>query len=145
MVVLISTTAFPSWAATLITADSSVRVLLIGASGATTVLPVGVTLIKRGARKIVAPAPTSPPISALISTTGRIPIRRRGLTTGSTGDGRGDTGSGVGGRNCGSLAIELRPILRWHLSAPGQWKPRKDQLLGPLESCLLVKTDRLRI
>src|SRR5207302_1016828 len=51
IVVLISTTAFPSWSATLITADSSVRLFVIGAS---TVLPDGVTLMKRGATRIVA-------------------------------------------------------------------------------------------
>src|SRR5438132_1579667 len=101
MVVLISTTALPSWSATLITADSSVRLLLIGARGATTVFPVGVTLIQCGANRIVAAAPTSPPTTALITTMASVPIRRRGFTERSTGidvdlsNFRLETGAGI--------------------------------------------------
>src|SRR6267378_7806424 len=98
IVVLISTTAFPSWSATLITADSSVRLFGIGASGATT-LPDGVTLIKRGASRMVAAEPASAPTTALITTMPRMPIRRRGATGFTTGTGDRGAGSGGGGRN----------------------------------------------
>src|ERR1700736_2004936 len=111
MVVLISTTALPSWSATLITADSSVRLLLIGARGATT-FPVGVTLIQRGASRMVAAEPASAPTSAARTTMAMTPSRRRGLTGCSAGTGDNGAGSGGGeGRNLGSLAIELNPIL----------------------------------
>src|SRR5712692_6342232 len=112
IVVLISTTAFPSWLATLITADSSVSVFVIGARGATTALPDGVTLIRRGASRMVAAEPARAPTSALVTTIPRMPIRRRGCTGFSTGRGDRGAGSGGGGRYCGSLAIELSPILR---------------------------------
>src|SRR5437762_14227199 len=96
MVVLISTTALPARLAALITADSSVSVLLIGASGATSALPVEVTLISRGATTMVATDPASAPTTALMATMPRMPWRRRGFGTGCTGD--GDTGAGsVGG------------------------------------------------
>src|SRR5947209_15869883 len=115
-VVLISTTALPAWLATLITADSSVRLLLIGPSGATTVLPEGVTLMKRGASSTVTAAPTSAPTSALRMTTaiGLIPRRGLGWAGDGTGEnagsgaGSGDSGSVEGGRYCGSLAIAQR-------------------------------------
>src|SRR5207245_7361319 len=101
IVVLISTTALPSWSATLITADSSVTLLVMGASGPMPppTTPVGATLIKRGATRTVAAVPARAPTSALITTIQRIPIIRRGgagLTTG-----RGDRGAGSegGGRN----------------------------------------------
>src|SRR6266567_2865428 len=96
IVVLISTTDLPSWSATLITADSSVTLLVIGASGPMPLTtPVGATLIKRGATRIVAAVPAR----ALITTIPRMPIRRRGVA-GLT-DGRGDRGAGSegGGRN----------------------------------------------
>src|SRR2546428_3217890 len=128
IVVLISTTDLPSWSATLITADSSVTLLVTGASGPMPLTtPVGATLIKRGATRMVAAVPARAPTSALITTIPRMPIRRRGVT-GLT-DGRGDrgAGSGGGGRNLGSLAIELSPILRWPVSAARQPKTRKDQ------------------
>src|ERR1700687_4611134 len=145
IVVLISTTAFPDWAATLITADSSVRLCVRGASGATTAVPEGVSLMNRGASRMVAAEPTRPPTIALISTVPRMPIRRRGCAGFSTGRGGRGGGSGGGGGEWGSLAIELSPILRSNLSATGQRKPRKDQLLGPAESCLLVEAHRLRV
>ena len=95
MVVLISTTAFPSWLATLITADSSVSVLLIGASGATRLLPVGVTFIRRGATTMVAIEPASAPTMALRTTMPRMPRRRRGFGTGCAGgSGAGSVGGG---------------------------------------------------
>src|SRR5205823_4449794 len=101
IVVLISTTAFPSWSATLITADSSVTLLVMGASGPMPPppTPVGVTLIKRGATRIVAAVPARAPTSALITTIQRIPIRRRGVAGLSTGTGDRGAGSGGGGRN----------------------------------------------
>src|SRR5919201_6442029 len=138
-VVLISTTDFPSWAATLMMADSSVSVFVIGASGATTVLPDGVTLSRWGASRMVAAVPATAPTSALSRIMPSTHMPRRGLALdrggegkgliGSTGGDDGDYGSGEGGRYCGSLAIELSSILRPHLSATGQWKPREDQLL----------------
>src|SRR2546425_2421414 len=146
IVVLISTTALPSWSATLITADSSVTLLVMGASGPMPpATPVGATLIRRGATRIVAAVPARAPTSALITTIPRMPMRRRGVAGLTTG--RGDRGAGSEGgvRNCGSLAIELSPILRWPVSATGQRKPRKDQLFGPQESCLLVEPHRLRV
>src|SRR5437588_3113625 len=101
MVVLISTTALPSWSATLITADSSVTLLVMGASGPMPPLttPLGATLIKRGATRIVAAVPASAPTSALITTIPRIPIRRRGAAGLTTGTGDRGAGSGGGGRN----------------------------------------------
>src|SRR2546429_7584466 len=63
IVVLISTTALPSWSATLITADSSVTLLGMGASGPMPPPPtvVGGTLIKRGATGMVAAVPAQAP------------------------------------------------------------------------------------
>src|SRR6266446_10932071 len=99
IVVLISTTALPSWSATLITADSSVTLLVMGASGPMPpATPVGATLIKRGATRIVAAVPARAPTSALITTMPRIPIRRRGMAVFSTGTGDRGAGSGGGGR-----------------------------------------------
>src|SRR5260370_26902668 len=97
-VVLISSTAFPSWLATLITADSSVSVFVIGASGATTALPDGVTLIRCGASDMVAAEPARAPTKALVTTIPRMPIRRRGGIGFSTGTGDSGAGSGGGGR-----------------------------------------------
>src|SRR5438270_402707 len=89
IVVLIPTTALPSWSATLITADSSVTLLVTGASGPMPPPPtvVGVTLIKRGATRIVAAVPARAPTSALITTIPSMPIRRRGVAGLSTGTG----------------------------------------------------------
>src|SRR5260370_2746985 len=101
--------------------------------------------MKRGASRMVAAEPARAPIKALITTIPRMPIRRRGWTGFSTGRGDTGAGSGEGGRYCGSLAIELSPILRSPVSATGQRKPRKDQLLGPPESCLLVDAHGLGI
>src|SRR5260370_9165719 len=101
--------------------------------------------MKRGASRMVAAEPARAPIKALITTIPRMPIRRRGWTGFSTGRGDTGAGSGEGGRYCGSLAIELSPILRSPVSATGERKPRKDQLLGAPESCLLVDPPRLRI
>src|ERR1700682_6076718 len=98
IVVFISTTAFPDGAATLITAYSSVRLFVMGASGATTAVPEGVSLMNRGASMMVAAEPTRPPTIALISTVPRIPTRRRGCAGFSTGKGDRGAGSGVGGR-----------------------------------------------
>src|SRR5438067_13056647 len=104
MVVLISTTDFPARLATLITADSSVNVLLIGASGATRVLPLGVTLISRGAATMVATESSSAPTAVLMTMIPWMPRRRRGFGTGCTGDGDTGAASEGGGRSCGSLA-----------------------------------------
>src|SRR3989442_12926303 len=107
IVVLISTTALPSWSATLITADSSVTLLVMGANGPMPppTTPLGATLIKREATRIVAAVPASAPTSALITTMPRIPIRRRGMAGFSTGTGDGGGGSGGSGRNSGSPHI----------------------------------------
>src|SRR2546423_12875188 len=101
IVVLISTTALPSWWATLITADSSVTLLVTGASGPMPPPPtlVGVTLIKRGATRMVAAVPARAPTSALITTIPSMPIRRRGVAGLSTGTGDRGAGSEGGGRN----------------------------------------------
>src|SRR3979411_605746 len=100
IVVLISTTAFPAWAATVMTADSSVRLLVIGASGATTAVPEGVTLISRVASRIVPAQPTRPPSIAAARTMAMMPPRRRGCAGFSTGTGDRGAGSGVGdGKN----------------------------------------------
>src|ERR1700737_4291363 len=102
IVVLISTTALPSWSATLITADSSVRLLVIGASPRPLpAIPDGAALIKRGATRMVAGDPANAPTSALITTIPRMPIRRRGGAGFSTGSGDRGAGSGGGGRNWG--------------------------------------------
>src|SRR5256884_8839951 len=81
IVVLISTTALPSWSATLITADSSVTLLVMGASGPMPPppTPVGVTLIKRGATRIVAAVPGRGPAHALVPAVARVAIPRRGV------------------------------------------------------------------
>src|SRR4029077_18318039 len=99
IVVLISTTAFPACAATLITADSSVRLLVMGASGTTTAVPEGVTLISCGANRMVAAEPTRPPMMAVARATAMKPVRRRGRAGFSTGTGERGAGSGVGGKN----------------------------------------------
>src|SRR2546423_6174283 len=80
IVVLISTTALPSWSATLITADSSVTLLVTGASGPMPPPPtlVGVTLIKRGATRMVAAVPARAPTRALVTTIPSMAIPRRG-------------------------------------------------------------------
>src|SRR2546430_17480972 len=79
IVVLISTTALPSWSATLITADSSVTLLVMGASGPMPPPPtvVGVTLIKRGATSMVAAVPGTAPPRAPVTTIPHIPLPRR--------------------------------------------------------------------
>src|SRR2546423_5206481 len=79
IVVLISTTALPSWSATLITADSSVTLLVMGASGPMPPPPtvVGVTLIKRGATRMVAAVPARAPPPALDTTNPPMPLPPR--------------------------------------------------------------------
>src|SRR5437899_11478986 len=104
MVVLISTTALPSWSATLMTADSSVTLLVMGASGP---MPppttVGATLIKRGATRIVAAVPASAPTSALITMIPRMPMRRRGVAGLTAGGGERGAGAEGGGGSGGAL------------------------------------------
>src|SRR2546423_12461304 len=80
IVVLISTTALPSWSATLITADSSVTLLVMGASGPMPPPPtvVGVTLIKRGATRMVAAVPARAAPRAPVTTIPRVPLPPRG-------------------------------------------------------------------
>src|SRR2546422_6720889 len=95
MVFLTWPTVFPAWGATLITADSSVSVLLIGASGATRVLPAGVTLIRREATTMVAIDPTRAPTTALMTMMPRMRNRRRGFGAGCAGgSGAGSVGGG---------------------------------------------------
>src|SRR5260370_33905863 len=80
IVVLISTTAFPSWLATLITADSSVSGFVIGASGATTALPDGVSLIRCGASDMVEAQPARAPPHGHLTTIATMPTQRLGDT-----------------------------------------------------------------
>src|SRR2546430_7168637 len=109
IVVLISTPALPSWSATLITADSSVTLLVMGASGPMPPPPtvVGVTLIKRGATRMVAAVPARAPTRPLITTIPRKPIPRRGVAGLFPRPGDRGARAGGGGGDWGSLALAI--------------------------------------